>query len=145
LFKQAEKLGIGERTLQRARIRLGAVTRKESFTGAWVWSLPDEGDTEGDPGPSLSPLSPSSSLSPSSPSQDDNTPPRRQLSSEDAKEKVGARARAREGALCDGAGSPFGPTPPARCGVCGGLDYHRAGAGWTCSTCHPPVQRGEEG
>jgi hypothetical protein len=33
---------------------------------------------------------------------------------------------------------PYGPSPPAGpCSVCGGLDYHRAGDGWTCSCCHP--------
>ena len=27
--------------------------------------------------------------------------------------------------------------PVRPCGVCGGITWHRAGHGWTCSTCHP--------
>src|SRR5262245_63281887 len=35
-------------------------------------------------------------------------------------------------------GYPYGTTPPAApCPACGGFDWHRAGSGWTCSTCHP--------
>jgi hypothetical protein len=149
LLKQAEKeLGISERTLQRARVRLGAVTKKESFSGGWVWSLPDQGDTETDPTPINVSLSPWSPWSPSSPP----ITPRRLLSSVEDRGGVGTRARAREEGVhneVDGdqrsTSDPFGPTPPPRCGVCGGRDYHRAGDGWTCSTCHPPVERGEEG
>jgi hypothetical protein len=28
---------------------------------------------------------------------------------------------------------------PDTCPVCAGRDWHRAGAGWTCGTCHPPT------
>ena len=37
---------------------------------------------------------------------------------------------------------PFGPTKPSvQCPVCGAQDWFRAGDGWTCSTCHPPLER----
>jgi len=43
-------------------------------------------------------------------------------------------------------GYAYGPTPPAGpCPVCGGLDWHRAGSGWTCSTCHPAPARADAG
>ena len=43
-------------------------------------------------------------------------------------------------------GYDYGPTPPAGpCPVCGGLDWHRAGDGWTCSTCHPVPARADYG
>jgi TubC N-terminal docking domain len=46
-----------------------------------------------------------------------------------------------EGGYIPGAGrqdGPFSPRPPAGpCPVCGGQSWHRAGDGWTCSTCHP--------
>src|SRR5262249_13454779 len=31
--------------------------------------------------------------------------------------------------------APTAPTVP--CGTCGGSTWHRAGDGWSCSTCHP--------
>jgi hypothetical protein len=35
---------------------------------------------------------------------------------------------------------PYGATPPTRpCKACRGVAYHRAGAGWSCARCHPPV------
>jgi AAA domain len=85
-----EALSISERTLQRARHRIGATTRKSDFSGVWVWALPETSDPK-PPHPSpMSPLSPSST---SSLPQDDSTPPRRHSSSEDDKGGMGTRAR----------------------------------------------------
>lgn len=38
LLKAARKVGISDRTLQRARAQI-ATARKSSFTGGWVWQL----------------------------------------------------------------------------------------------------------
>jgi hypothetical protein len=40
LFKSARTVGISDRTLQRARKRLGVETEKSGFDGGWGWSLP---------------------------------------------------------------------------------------------------------
>jgi hypothetical protein len=51
-----------------------------------------------------------------------------------------------EPAAAPAIGYPYGPTPPAGpCPACGGLDWHRAGDGWTCSTCHPVPARADIG
>ena len=49
--EDAEKIGIKERTLRRARAELGIATRKVGFSGGWVWELPPAKtakNTEGD-------------------------------------------------------------------------------------------------
>jgi hypothetical protein len=51
LFKEARKLGIADRTLKRARKRLGAETEKTGFgrTGAWEWWFPKGPSEEREP------------------------------------------------------------------------------------------------
>lgn len=46
LQKAAKGAGIGWRTVERAKKRLGIVAKKRSFGGGWEWSMPhDEGDS----------------------------------------------------------------------------------------------------
>jgi hypothetical protein len=35
------------------------------------------------------------------------------------------------------------PAPTVPCPCCGARAWHRAGAGWTCSACHPPPSAGQ--
>jgi len=36
---------------------------------------------------------------------------------------------------------PYTTEPPRRpCPYCDGTDWHRAGDGWVCDVCHPPVE-----
>jgi hypothetical protein len=50
IFKEGRKLGFEKHTLQRARKRAGARTRKSAYARGWVWELATEDDTEGDEG-----------------------------------------------------------------------------------------------
>jgi hypothetical protein len=43
VLKEGEAAGFAKRTLQEARRRAGARTRKSEFSGGWVWALADEG------------------------------------------------------------------------------------------------------
>jgi hypothetical protein len=70
LFREARKVGITDRTLQRARKRLGAETEKAGFGGGWEWWLPKmpsetskpaflhEGSSPGETAPSVAGLVP---------------------------------------------------------------------------------------
>jgi hypothetical protein len=40
--KAAKDAGISERTLRRARERLGVKVMKSKVTGSWVWGLPEQ-------------------------------------------------------------------------------------------------------
>ena len=42
-IRELKRRGIAERTWKRAKASLGVRSRKESFTGAWSWYLPEEG------------------------------------------------------------------------------------------------------
>jgi AAA domain len=57
--KDAKRLGIHERTLQRARIRIGAKTAKAGFTRGHEWWLPTKEPPKATTHPELSPSSPS--------------------------------------------------------------------------------------
>jgi hypothetical protein len=107
LLDRAKAVGIAERTLRRARRRLGATTRKETFSGQWVWALADEAgqdarDTARAEGanvaPPMAPLAPSAILAPSANSLAYRT-------SEGASESEGAKqnqfTRAREAPSSD--------------------------------------------
>jgi hypothetical protein len=99
LFELANAVGIAERTLQRARPRIGATTRKETFSGSWVWALAEGATQDATPSP-MAPLAPSEPVN----------SPRRHRSSEDDK-SANTHARAREAPSSDGdAPAPEGGT-----------------------------------
>ncbi len=59
IFRQAREAGIAERTLKRAKARLGVVTIKEHFSGGWRWKLPapaEGGQPRGPAGEHLAPF-----------------------------------------------------------------------------------------
>jgi archaellum biogenesis ATPase FlaH len=66
---QAKQSGISERTLKRAKAKLGIKTVKDGFNGHWVWKLPSPPDAEL-PWPTWHPSANTTTNSPTSPSND---------------------------------------------------------------------------
>ena len=52
--KQARTAGIPWITVRRAKVKIGARSRKESFGGQWIWELPKTQDAQGAHAPEAS-------------------------------------------------------------------------------------------
>jgi hypothetical protein len=48
VFKQARDAGFNDRAMQRARLRIAAVTVKDGMSGGWVWKLSEDATTSED-------------------------------------------------------------------------------------------------
>jgi hypothetical protein len=144
--QQLREAGVSKYAWEQALGRLGIVPRKEGFHDSmWVWGLPEHPDTEetgtfgsraGDSPDYSSSFSSSSPEGPEGPDDPGRTGPESSASGSST-----AHSREADNGAPPPRGEPYGAEPPARCGVCGWIDFHRAGDGWTCSRCHPPPDR----